>query len=73
MHSKKIGNVFSAGLIHRFLVRLITTGLIGLSLIRVKLFFDKADVPAAFHAGESNFGKVIDVGVEAHILLQIVH
>jgi hypothetical protein len=51
VHSKKIGTVFSVGLIHRFLLRVIKpAGLIGLSLMRVKLFLDKANVAAALNA-----------------------
>jgi hypothetical protein len=34
---------------------------------------DEADVAASFDAGQSNFRKVINVGVEAHIFSQIVH
>ena len=52
MHSKKIGTVFSVGLIQRFLVRLINpASVIGHTVIWVKLFFDKTDVVTAFHAG----------------------
>ena len=73
MHSKKIGTVFSIGLTHRFFVRLISrTVLIGVEAIWVKLFFDKADVAAAFHACESDFRQVINVAMETHVLLQIV-
>lgn len=73
MHSKKIGTVFSIGLIQRFLVRLMSRiNLIGICAMRVKLFFDKADLAAAFHACESNLGKLVEVCVEAHVFLQIV-
>ena len=40
--------------------------------MRVKLFFDKADLAAAFHVCVSNFGKIVEVRVEAHVFLQIV-
>ena len=73
MHSKKIGTVLSIGLIQRFLFRFINpVGLIGLSRIQVKLFFDKADVTAAFHAGKSNTGKVVRVYAKTHVFVQIV-
>ncbi len=39
----------------------------------LRLILDKADVPAAFHACESNFREIVDVSVEAHVLLQIMH
>ena len=41
--------------------------------ILVKLFFDKADVAAAFHAGEPDLGKIVDVCAQAHVLFQIMH
>src|SRR6266566_1660826 len=34
-----------------------------------RLILDKADIPAAFYACESNLGKIVDVGVETHVLL----
>jgi hypothetical protein len=37
-----------------------------------KLFFDKADVAAAFHAGKPNFGQVVEVRVETQVLFQVV-
>ena len=73
MHSKKIGTAFSVGLIHRFLIRLIPTAVIGSSLVPVKSFFDKADLAAAFYAGNSNVRNVLKVRVEAHVFLQIVY
>jgi len=73
VHSKKIGTVLSIGLIQRFLFRFINpVRVIGLSRIQVKLFFDKADVAAAFHARESNLRKVVAMCVEPHIFVQIV-
>ena len=42
-------------------------------LLSLELLFDNADVTAAFHAGESNFRKVIEMSIEAHILLQVMH
>ena len=39
----------------------------------VKLFLDKTDVAAAFHAGESNPGKVVDVCAKTHVLFEIMH
>jgi hypothetical protein len=41
--------------------------------MRVKLFFDKADLAAAFHACESDLGKVVEVCGEAHVFFQIVN
>ena len=38
----------------------------------VKSFFDKTDVPAAFHTCESDFREVVGVCFKAHVLLQIV-
>ncbi len=74
MHSKKIGTVFSIGLIHRFFVRLINSiGLIGHMDHMGQLFFNKADIAAAFHAREPNFRKVINLAVETHVFLEIVN
>ena len=73
MHSKKIGTVLSIGLLQRFLFRFINPmGVIGLSRIQVKLFFDEADVAAAFHAGKSNLRKVVRVYAKTHVFVQIV-
>ena len=73
MHSKKIGTVFSIGLIHCFFVRLISwLVFIGAEAIWVKLFFDKANVAAAFDTSEPNFRQVVKVGVETHVFFQIV-
>jgi hypothetical protein len=73
VHSKKIGTVFSVGLIHRFFIRLMPTAVIGVSLVPVKSFFDKADLAAAFYAGDSNIRNVLKVRVKAHVFLQIVY
>ena len=73
MHSKKIGTVLSVGLIQRFLFRLINPmAVIGVWSIRVNLFFDEADVAAAFHACHSNLRYVVCLRTKAHILVQIV-
>ena len=73
MHSKKIGTVFSIGLIHRFFVRLISwMVLIGVQATWVKLFFDKTNVAAAFDTSEPNFREVVKVSVETHVFFQIV-
>ncbi len=73
MHSKKIGTVFSIGLIHCFFVRLISwMVLIGTEAIWVKLFFDKTNVAAAFDTSDPNFRHVVKVGVETHVFFQIV-
>ena len=40
--------------------------------ILVKLFFDKTDVAAAFHAGEPNFGQVVDVRIKTQVFFQVV-
>jgi len=40
--------------------------------ILVKLFFDKADVAAAFDAGKANLGKIVEMCIQTHILLQVV-
>ena len=47
-------------------------GLIGLSRIWVKLFFNEADVAAAFHAGESNIEKVVRMYAKTHVFVQIM-
>ena len=38
-----------------------------------KLFFNKTDVPAAFDAGETNPGKIVDVCAQTHVLLQVMN
>jgi hypothetical protein len=38
-----------------------------------KLFFDKADVAAAFDPCEPNLRQIVDLAVKAHVLLQIVN
>ena len=38
----------------------------------VNLFFDEADVAAAFHACESNMGKIIHVYAKTHVFVQIM-
>ena len=73
MHSKKIGTVFSIGLIRCFFVRLISwMVVIGEEAIWVKLFFDKTNVAAAFDTSEPNFRQVVKVRVETHVFFQIV-
>src|SRR5205814_7840936 len=47
--------------------------LIGVEATWVKLFFDKADVAAAFYAGEPNLRQVFDIAVETHVLLEIMN
>ena len=37
------------------------------------LFFDEADVAAAFHARDSNIGKVVRVRAKTHVFVQIMH
>ena len=46
--------------------------LIGLSQIQVKSFFDEADVAAAFHARDSDIGKVVRVCAKTHVFVQIM-
>ena len=41
--------------------------------IWVNSFFDEADVAAAFHARDSNPGKVLDVCAKTHVFVQIMH
>ena len=41
--------------------------------MRVKSFFDKADIAASFDAGNSNLGKVRGVCAKTHVLVQIMH
>src|SRR5262249_8104279 len=38
----------------------------------VNLFFDEADVAAAFHASESNIRKVVRVYAKPHVFVQIM-
>ena len=38
----------------------------------VNLFFDEADVAAAFHARDSNIGKVVRVCAKTHVFIQIM-
>ena len=73
MHSKKIGTVLSVGLIHLFFVLMSRAVSNRSYAIWVNLFFDEADVAAAFDACESNIGKVVDLCVKAHIFVQIMH
>ena len=40
--------------------------------ILVKLFFDKTDVAAAFDASKPNLGKIVQMCIQTHILLQVV-
>ena len=40
--------------------------------IWVNLFFDEADVAAAFHARDSNPGKVLDVYAQTHVFVLIM-
>ncbi len=72
MHSKKIGTVLSIGLIHLFFVLMSRSNSIRSYAIRVNLFFDEADVAAAFHARESNTGKVVCVYAKTHVFVQIM-
>jgi hypothetical protein len=43
-----------------------------MEVISVKLFFDKTNVAAAFDTSEPNFRQVVKVGIQTHILLQVV-
>ena len=40
--------------------------------IWVNLFFDEADIAAAFHARESNTGNVVRVYAKTHVFVQIM-
>jgi hypothetical protein len=40
--------------------------------ILVKLFFDKTDVAAAFDASKANVGKIVEMSIQTHILLQVM-
>ena len=40
--------------------------------ILVKLFFDKTDVATAFDVGKANLGKIVQMCIQTHILLQVV-
>ena len=72
MHSKNIGTVLSVGLIHIFFVLMSCGDSIRSYAIWVNLFFDEADVAAAFHVRESNTGKIVRVYAEAHVFVQIM-
>ena len=73
MHSKKIGTVLSVGLIHLFLVLMSRSRSIRSYMpFGSNLFFDKADVAAAFHARDSNTGKVVRVYAKTHVFVQIM-
>jgi hypothetical protein len=72
VHSKKIGTVLSVGLIHLFFV-LMSRSFIKSYATWVNLFFDEADIAAAFHARESNNRNVVRMCAKAHVLVQIVH
>ena len=73
MHSKKIGTVLSVGLIHRFLLRLISpTRFIGRSQMRVNLFFDEADVATAFDTRNADLRNVVGVSAKTHVFVQIM-
>ena len=62
----------SVGLIHLFFVLMSCAVSIRSYAIWVNLFFDEADVAAAFHARESNTGKVVDVRAKTHVFVQIM-
>ena len=72
MHSKKIGTVLSVGLIHLFFVLMSRAVSIRSYAMWVNLFFDEADVATAFHARESNIGKVVRVYAKPHVFVQIM-
>jgi hypothetical protein len=72
VHSKKIGTVLSVGLIHLFFVLMSRADSIRSYAIWVNLFFDEADVAAAFHARDSNPGKVLDVYAQTHVFVQFM-
>jgi hypothetical protein len=72
VHSKNIGTVLSVGLIHLFFVLMSCGDSIRSYAIWVNLFFDEADVAAAFHARDSNPGKVLDVYAQTHVFVLIM-
>ena len=72
MHSKKIGTVLSVGLIHLFFVLMSRSNFIRSYALWVNLFFNEADVAAAFYARESNLGQVVGVCAQTHVFVQIV-
>ena len=37
-----------------------------------KLFFNKTDVAAAFDPGNANLGKIVQMCIQTHVLLQVV-
>ena len=68
-----MGTVLSVGLIQRFLCRFINpVGVIGLSRIQVKLFFDKADIATALDTCDPNTGNVLELRIQPQILLKIM-
>ena len=72
MHSKKIGTVLSVGLIHIFFVLMSGSIPLGHMPFGSNLFFDEADVAAAFHARDSNTGKVVRVYAKTHVFVQMM-
>jgi hypothetical protein len=72
VHSKKIGTVLSVGLIHLFFVLMSRSNSIKSYALWVNLFFDEADVAAAFYACESNTGKIICMHAKTHVFIQIM-
>ena len=72
MHSKKIGTVLSVGLIHLFFVLMSRSDSNRSDAIWVNLFFDEANIAAAFHARDSNIGKVVRVCAKTHVFVQIM-
>src|SRR5215510_3921440 len=40
--------------------------------IRVKLFFDKTNVTAAFYTSQPDSRQVVDVRIETHVLIQVM-
>ena len=72
MHSKKIGTVLSVGLIHLFFVLMSRSDSIRSYAMWVNLFFDEADVAAAFDTRDSNTGKVVRVCAKTHVFIQIM-
>ena len=68
-----MGTVLRVGLIQRFLFRFINPVACHRSIAHIgQLFFDKADIAAAFHACDPNFRKVVRVYAETHVFVQIV-
>ena len=62
----------SVGLIHLFFVLMSPSNFIRSYAMWVNSFFHEANVAAAFHARDSNPGKVVDVYAKTHVFVQIM-